>query len=98
MNSTEQTKPFDAYEVQPVVETDGKDCEAFVTVAEATDELARCQREGTPARLLWTVYGHTTGQGVEAIEDTETEEKAFAALFRIARIRGTSGTVVYPVA
>lgn len=87
---------FDAYEVSPVLETNGIECEAFLSLAEACEPLAKAEYAGTPARIIWTIYGHIPGEGVQAIEDCESEEQAFALLYKITGIRGVSGTTHYP--
>ena len=86
---------FDAYEISPVLETNGRDCEAFPSLSDAAAALARCEDEGTPARLLWTLYGHITGHGAEAVADLESEDAAFALLYKITGIKGVSGQTHY---
>jgi len=90
------SRPFDAYEVNPVLETNGAECEAFSSLADACEALARAEYAGSPARILWTLYGHISRQGVQVIEDCESEEEAFALLYKMTGIRGVSGTTHYP--
>lgn len=87
---------FDAYEVRPVVVSNETDCEAYFTLAEADEELARLEYIGTKALLIWTVYGHLPGEGVEALEDCDSEEQAHVYLFTVSGIRGVRGEWNYP--
>ena len=93
-------KRFDAYEVSPVVEITAPDgekyCEAFPTLKAAQNYLNDPSAEGT-LRILWTLYGHRNGSGVEAIADLTTEAEAFDMLYSIAGIKGVSGQKIYPV-
>ena len=67
---------FDAIEIAPVVEVDENgSCEPF-------DSLA-----GVPAALraevFWSLYGHTTGEGVQCIGDFKTADAALEVLQRL---------------
>ncbi len=91
---------FDAYEVSPVLETDidgmgGMQCEAFPSIADAQKALSDAQAEGLEARILWTLYGRTEGEGAEALEDFSSEAEAFTRLFQISGIAGEPGVSVY---
>ncbi len=90
------SRTFEAYEVSPVLETNGVECEAFSSLADACEALAKAEYAGTPARILWTLYGHISGQEVQVIEDCESEEEAFASLYKMTGIRGVSGATHYP--
>lgn len=91
---------FDAFEVSPVLETDvdgmgGLVCQAFPSLAEAEAALADAQQDGLSGRVLWTVYGHTPGEGAEAIADFDIEERAFALLYKLTGIAGITGVTIY---
>jgi hypothetical protein len=72
MNDSKPAKPvYDNYEISPCVRrSDGG--EPYVDVAEAHE---------TPD--FWTLYGHISGQGVEAIGDFATREAAEEVYYRI---------------
>lgn len=94
---------FDAYEVSPVLESDidgmgGMHCEAFPCLADAQHALTDARAEGLEARILWTLYGRTEGEGAEAIHDFETEADAFTLLCQITGIAGEPGRTVYELA
>jgi hypothetical protein len=102
----DQPRRFDAYEVRPVVEeqiSDGtsichpynslNEAEAFI--ADSTGGQTGWPREGYS--ILWTLYGHRDGEGVEAISDLDNEQCAFDLLYSITGIRGVSGQTVYPL-
>ncbi len=91
---------FDAFEVSPVLATDidgmgGTEIQAFGTLAEAVTALAATEAAGLAAQLSWTVYGHTPGEGAEAIADFETEADAFALLYKLTGIAGQTGVTLY---
>ena len=91
---------FDAYEVSPVLATDidgmgGTEIQAFGTLAEAVTTLAETEAAGLTAQLSWTVYGHTPGEGAEAIADFTTEADAFALLYKLTGIAGQTGVTLY---
>ncbi len=93
---------YDAYEVSPVLESDidglgGMQCEAYPTLGDAEEAAITAAGEEIETRIIWTVYGHITGQGVEAIQDFETEAQAFEFLFKLSGIIGASGTRCYPL-
>jgi hypothetical protein len=91
-------KRFDAYEVSPVVETTPESgeayCEAFLSIEDAQDALKQ-YASGASERIIWSLYGHRAGEGVECIADFPDEAGAFQMLFAITGITGESGRTVY---
>ena len=67
---------FDAIEIAPVVEVDpSAGCEAFHSL----DEIPEALRPWT----FWSVYGHTTGEGVTCIGDFNSAEQALDIVRRL---------------
>lgn len=103
-----EPKPmFDAYEIHPVVCSswiDGggdyiEQCEQSDNLESATTYAVemREQLESTAngvwdVTIIWTLYGHISGDGVEAISDVATEEDALDLLYKITGITGTKGS------
>ncbi|WP_433970188.1 hypothetical protein [Tunturiibacter gelidiferens] len=95
---------FDTYEVRPVVEEQTSDgsaiCHPFDTVSEAETFIVEMTvgTDGWPPegyRMLWSIYGHHDGNGVQALFDADSENEAFGLLFSISGITGTTGQIVY---
>ena len=84
-NVTYERKRFDAYEIAPVVEytmtaatEDTPICERMKDLA--TAETVAAEFDGS---VIWTLYGHREGEGVEAIADSSTLEGAAMLLSSI---------------
>jgi len=93
---------YDAYEVNPVVEYQSEAGEAVISQVYFTQEEAESAlNDGTYSpklqRVIWTLFGHIDGEGVEAIGDFADEAEAFERLYRIAGIQGVSGQTIYPL-
>jgi hypothetical protein len=86
-----EVRQFDAFEIHPVVcwrePGDDKDtCEQCETWAEALNMAGEYS-----GKAFWTVYGHCTGDGLEAIADVDTEEAARVMLYKLTGIIATEG-------
>jgi hypothetical protein len=100
----EAKKRFDAFEINPVLEQDVDGmggrmvCEAFDSIEEAKTALREAEDNAAiDARILWTLYGHIEGEGVEAIADFPSEDMAFDLLYKLTGVEGVSGKTSYPL-
>ena len=67
---------FDSIELAPVAQIDADGtCEAFESLADVPEEL----RDS----VFWSIYGHTSGEGVQCIGDFTTPDHALEVLRRL---------------
>lgn len=80
-------RPFDAYEIAPVVESPDGNCEQYDTLLAAQEAM------GTDDKLIWSVYGHLPEGGVDCIYDCGCEDDAITFVYRITgKIEPVTGT------
>jgi hypothetical protein len=97
---------FDAYQVQPVVETTAPDgiernYELFPTLADAQKEVEQFRSKGSiegveNQAVLWSLYGLRKGIA-EHLADRISETDAFVLLYAVSGITGVSGQTHYPL-
>jgi hypothetical protein len=100
------TQQFEAYQIQPVVETtapDGieKSYELFATLSDTPKEVESFKSKGLldgleSQAILWSLYGLRNGIA-EHLADRLSEAEAFGLLYAIAGISGVTGQTHYRV-
>lgn len=66
---------FDAIELAPVGVFEGGICEAYESIA----DIPKAQL----SQILWSIYGHTPGEGVQCIGDFTSREHALEVIRRL---------------
>ncbi|HZW05427.1 MAG TPA: hypothetical protein VFF58_00835 [Candidatus Nitrosotalea sp.] len=67
---------FDSIELAPVAQIDAEGtCEAFESLDEVPEELR--------GSVFWSIYGHTSGEGVQCIGDFTTATHALEVVTRL---------------
>lgn len=91
MSFSPNTRQYDAFEIHPALEYEpyagaGLTVEQVETWAEALNMAGEYS-----GRAFWILYGHCTGDGLEVIAETKTEDDARVMLYKITGIIATAG-------